>query len=76
MNPSALEDLIHALRDPDSALHEIPLDLSIVERIKQVPRKEVPDMPDRIVAATSLYYGIPIISKDGKIRASAIQTIW
>jgi len=36
----------------------------------------VPDMPDRIVAATAVYYSVPVISRDGKIRASNVQTVW
>ena len=37
---------------------------------------EVPDMPDRIIAATALHLRVPIISRDGKIRASQFETIW
>jgi len=33
-------------------------------------------MLDRIVAATVVYFGVPVISRDGKIRASNVQTIW
>ncbi len=44
--------------------------------MKQVPRADVPDMPDRIVAAMAVYIGVPVISRDGKIRASNVQTIW
>ena len=29
-----------------------------------------------IVAATAVYLGVPVISRDGKIRASNLQTIW
>jgi len=41
-----------------------------------IVRAEVPDMPDRIVAAMGLRYGVPVISRDGKIRDSKIRTIW
>jgi PIN domain nuclease of toxin-antitoxin system len=44
--------------------------------MRDVPRVEIPDMPDRIVAATALYFGVPAISRDGRIRASNIQTVW
>jgi PIN domain nuclease of toxin-antitoxin system len=44
--------------------------------MRQVPRDEVPDMPDGIVVATALYFGVPAISKDGRIRASTVQSIW
>jgi hypothetical protein len=33
-------------------------------------------MPDRIIAATALMIGAPVISRDRKIRASIITTIW
>jgi PIN domain nuclease of toxin-antitoxin system len=33
-------------------------------------------MPDRIIAATALSLGVPVISRDGKIRTSAVETIW
>jgi predicted nucleic acid-binding protein len=34
-------------------------------------------MGDRIIAATALYLGLPLVTKDHKIRElSIIQTIW
>ena len=33
-------------------------------------------MPDRIVAATAVYFAVPVISRDGRIRASNIRTVW
>ena len=33
-------------------------------------------MPDRIVAATGVYFGVPVISRDGRIRASNVRTVW
>ncbi len=44
--------------------------------ISHVPRSDVPDMPDRIIAATAVHLGLPIISRDGKIRLSRVKTIW
>ncbi len=35
-----------------------------------------PDMPDRIIGATALHLGLPLITRDGKIRASDLRTIW
>ena len=43
---------------------------------RQVPRAEVPDMPDRIVAATAVYLEVPAISRDGHIWSSRVQTVW
>lgn len=52
------------------------VETGIVDAMRQVPRADIPDMPDRIVAATAVYFGVPVISRDGKIRSSSVQTIW
>ena len=47
-----------------------------VKEQKDAPREAVPDMPDRIAAATAMYFGVPVISRDGRIRTSGVQTVW
>jgi len=59
-----------------SLLVEVPFTLSIAETMQQVERAKVPDMPDRIISATALHLGVPLISRDGKIRVSGITTVW
>jgi PIN domain nuclease of toxin-antitoxin system len=65
-----------ALDDPDHGFKEAPFTVEIVDAMKQVPRADVPDMPDRIVAATAVYFDIPVLSRDGKIHASNVRIIW
>jgi predicted nucleic acid-binding protein len=71
-----MEAMVRALRRPDGALEEIPLDASIVEQMSNVSRREVPELPDRIIAATALYFRVPVISRDRGIRSSSLTTIW
>ncbi len=73
---SAYQKLTKALADHEYVIEEAPFNAAIVEALRQVPRAEVPDMPDRIVAATAVYFGVPVISRDGRIRASTVRTIW
>jgi PIN domain nuclease of toxin-antitoxin system len=73
---NAYADLKAVLEDPDHMFKEAPFTVEIVDAMRQVPRADVPDMPDRIVAATAVYLGVPVISRDGKIRASNVETIW
>ena len=73
---SAYADLQRALHDPDHVLQEAPVTADIVDTMLAVPRAEIPDMPDRIVAATAVFFGVPAISRDGRIRSSNVQTIW
>lgn len=60
----------------DALLAEIPVDSSIAQALRHVSRDQIPDMPDRIIAATALHLGLPLISRDGKIRLSEVETIW
>jgi predicted nucleic acid-binding protein len=72
----AVADLLDALSDPGHPLHEIPFGRAVAKAMQRIAREEIPDMPDRIIAATPLCYGLPVISRDRKIRASAIVSIW
>jgi PIN domain nuclease of toxin-antitoxin system len=69
-------ELLLRLADDLSAPAPIPLTVEIAAALQRVPRNEVPDMPDRIIAATALHLGVPLITRDRKIQASAIETIW
>jgi PIN domain nuclease of toxin-antitoxin system len=73
---AAYTELAQALSDHEHVFAEAPFTAAIVEAMRQVPRSEVPDLPDRIVAATAVYLGVPIISRDRLIRAASLSTIW
>jgi PIN domain nuclease of toxin-antitoxin system len=73
---AAYEDLLQALSDPEHVFTEAVLSSSIVQSMRQVSRLEVPDMPDRIVAATSVYFQVPVLSRDRKIQAAHLTTVW
>jgi PIN domain nuclease of toxin-antitoxin system len=73
---SAYDDLSKKLVNPNHIVEEAPYTAQVVEAMRQVPRDAVPDMPDRMVAATAVWLGVPIISRDGPIRASNVQTVW
>ena len=65
-----------SLADADEVLVEVAVDGQIVEAMSKIPRSAVPDLPDRIVAATGLHFGVPVISRDSKIQAADLNTIW
>ena len=67
---------IELLDKPESQLVETPVSRSIITSLLSISRETVPDMPDRVIAATALSLAVPVISRDGKIRDSQIETIW
>ena len=72
----AFQNIIDFLDDPNVTLTLVPLDLDIALALSQISRKVVPDMPDRIITATALQLGLPLVTRDTKIQAASIQTIW
>jgi PIN domain nuclease of toxin-antitoxin system len=68
--------IIAALDTPGTVLLLVPFHRAAAEAMQQVDRAHIPDMPDRIIAATALAPGVPLITCDGKIRQSAVPTIW
>jgi PIN domain nuclease of toxin-antitoxin system len=68
--------LIAALDTPGTVLVLVPFHRDTVEAMRRVDRTQVPDMPDRIIAATALALGVPLITRDEKLRQSTVPTIW
>ncbi len=73
---SALQRLRHVLSDANSGLSIAPVDSLVANALEQVPRALVPDMPDRIIAATALHLSLPLITRDRRLQSAGIQTIW
>jgi len=73
---AAYERLNLELSQPDSGFVVAPLALPIVQALRRIPRDVVPDMPDRIIAATALYLNLPLVTRDSDIRAANLTTIW
>lgn len=73
---SAYEDLKAALANSDYVIQEAPFNSAVVDAMRQVSRADVPDLPDRMVAATAIFLRVPVISRDGRIRSSNTKTIW
>ena len=75
--PQTLSRLIQSLKLPNNSFVSQDLTEDIAQTLQQIPRSTVPDMPDRIIAATALHLNLPLFTKDRKIQAlQSIQTIW
>jgi PIN domain nuclease of toxin-antitoxin system len=76
INAAALTRLTVELDAADALLVEIPFDRQVAQAMGRVAQSEVPDVPDRIISATALHLGMPIISRDRKIQTSDLTTVW
>lgn len=72
---NALDKLLGELKQEQPAFRIVPVDSAVAETVQRVSRTAVPDMPDRIIAATALYLGLPLVTRDQRIQSAGIQTI-
>ena len=71
------DKLREALDDDSTAFSLVNLTREIADEIENVDRSVVGDMPDRIIAATALHLGLPLITSDGNIqKLKNVETIW
>jgi predicted nucleic acid-binding protein len=73
---ATLPELLKLLNNGQSVWLEVPFNSSIATAMCQVDRAQVPELADRMIAATALYFNIPVITRDHKIQASNLPTIW
>lgn len=72
----AFEKFAIELRRDNPAFTVIPVDANIASALRRVSRSLVPDMPDRIIAATALHLNLPLVTRDRRLQSAGIQTIW
>jgi PIN domain nuclease of toxin-antitoxin system len=53
-----------------------PVCLPIIRRTADVPRDKIADPWDRIIAATALHVGLPLITRDQVFGKVGLDTIW
>jgi PIN domain nuclease of toxin-antitoxin system len=72
----ALVRLRQLLGEPSLGLRLAYLDLPVADALEWIPRDEVPDLPDRVIAATAFALNLPLVSRDRRIQSTSLQTIW
>jgi PIN domain nuclease of toxin-antitoxin system len=73
---NTLQVVLQLVADPSRGIDLCDLDSHVAQALASVPRVQVPEMADRIIAATAMRYEVPLISRDGKIQLSQVPTIW
>lgn len=55
----------------------VPITSHLARRSVQLPEFEHPDPADRLIVATARYLGVPIVTRDRKLREYPhVQTVW
>ena len=69
-------DLRAALAAMRHVFVEFPVNVEVSAYMRLIPRETIPDMPDRIIAATALLLKVPVLSADSRIHDSNLDIIW
>jgi len=64
--------LLATIDDPNGPYELAPLNRDVADAVHTIDRQPVPDIPDRVIAATALARKLPLVSRDSKIRSSQI----
>ena len=70
-----LAQTLALISTPNGSYALSPLDQQVLLQVSAVPRNAVPDMPDRLVTATALALGLPLLTSDHAIQAAAVVPI-
>lgn len=71
-----LPELTRLVDSGQSIWVEVPFNRAVANSMRQIDRVQVPELADRIIAATALFLNVPVITRNHKIQASNLQTIW
>jgi PIN domain nuclease of toxin-antitoxin system len=74
--PNLKAQLETELLTGNSNLILVDLTDQVVNSLESIPRNSLPDMPDRIIAATALHLRLPVISRDSKMPLTGLNIIW
>ena len=72
----SLQAVLWEIANPQSMFLEAVFSAKTAEMMIQVPRNLVPEMPDRMIAATALQLGFPLVTADWRIHTTAVPVIW
>ena len=72
-----LNEVLGLLHDPKTSLEAAPITLDVTAEFRQIPRDALGDPWDRFITATAMALGLPLVTRDRRIRESGlVETIW
>ncbi len=76
VDPAALNQLLALLDMTPTNYVMVSLDFGVARTLLSINRASVPDMPDRIIAATARHLGLALLTRDSAIAASGVSVVW
>jgi len=72
-----LAAIMDLLRDPNSTLDQVPIDIEIITAFAGIPLSSLRDPWDRLITATAMALSLPLVTADSRITATrTVEIIW
>jgi len=72
-----LAAIVDLLNHPDSSLDPIPITTDVVAAFGSIPLPAIRDPWDRLIMATAIDLGLPLVSADAQIAATGlVEILW
>ncbi|MCP4538809.1 MAG: type II toxin-antitoxin system VapC family toxin [Chloroflexi bacterium] len=69
--------LLTLTEDPTDGIYIYPLNKAVVQALSHFGPAAIPELADRIIAATALHLDLPLLTADSTIQESSlIKTVW
>lgn len=76
-NEEVIKLLLDLTENPADGIYIYPLNRAVVQALTPFGSAAVPELADRIIAATSLHLELPLLTADTAIQASElVKTVW
>ncbi|GAB4410207.1 MAG: hypothetical protein Fur0044_03870 [Anaerolineae bacterium] len=77
LNQEVVQTLLALTENPADGIYIYPLDKAVVQALSRFGPAAIPELADRIIAATAIHLNLPLLTTDASIQASKlVQTIW
>ena len=70
-----MDQLLQLSEEPDASMCVVPLDMNVVNAVTDFGPASVPELADRVIAATARAFGLPLLTVDPAIAESGLVKV-
>ena len=77
LNEEVVKTLLALTENPNDGIYVYPLNKAVVQALSHFGPVAIPELADRIIAATAIHLDLPLLTIDPSIQASKlVKTVW
>lgn len=77
LDEDVVKTLLALTENPDDGIYIYPLNKAVVQALSHFGPVAIPELVDRIIAATAIHLDLPLLTIDSSIQAAKlVRTVW